>query len=223
VPETIWTRPDRRPRGPEPEHSRATIGAAAIALADAGGLAAASMRAVAAALGTGAGSLYRYLTSRDELLDLMLDATMAELRLEPGPPDPIEALLAVAHQVLAVYRRHPWILEVRQQASAPGPHVLGYFEHCLTVMAPLRSTQQSKMEAIAMITGVVNLFVRNEQTATTYDLSTATPQDHPHLLAALAAPAVVATPRPDLFDQLVRSMLTSLLEPPSARRRPRAQ
>ncbi|MEK8106005.1 helix-turn-helix domain-containing protein [Micromonospora sp. M12] len=47
--------------------------ATAIALADAGGLTAVSMRAVAAALDTGAGSLYRYLSSRDDLLDLMTD------------------------------------------------------------------------------------------------------------------------------------------------------
>src|SRR5690349_18998544 len=77
--ESIWTRPDRGTRGPRPEHSRAEIAAAAIALADSGGLAAATMRAVAAELGTAAGSLYRYLSSRDDLLDLMVDAALAEL------------------------------------------------------------------------------------------------------------------------------------------------
>ena len=81
-PGTIWNRPDRGSRGPQPEHSRAQIAGAAVLLADAGGLSAVSMRAVAGALKTTAGSLYRYLSSRDELLELMADAVLAELRLD---------------------------------------------------------------------------------------------------------------------------------------------
>ncbi|HEY5843670.1 MAG TPA: TetR/AcrR family transcriptional regulator, partial [Mycobacterium sp.] len=79
--DSIWTRPDRGTRGPRPEHSRTEIAAAAIVLADSGGLDAATMRAVAGALGTTAGSLYRYLSSREDLLDLMIDAALGELRL----------------------------------------------------------------------------------------------------------------------------------------------
>ncbi len=79
---TVWNRPDRGTRGPRPEHSRAEIAATGIALADAGGLSAVSMRAVAGALGTVAGSLYRYLSSRDDLLNLMVDAALGELPLE---------------------------------------------------------------------------------------------------------------------------------------------
>ena len=43
------------------------------------------MRAVAAALDTSAGSLYRYLSSRDDLLDLMTDRVVGELRPYPEP------------------------------------------------------------------------------------------------------------------------------------------
>jgi AcrR family transcriptional regulator len=59
-PRTVWDRPERGSRGPAPERSRAQITAVAVALADAEGLAAVSMRRVAGELGTGPASLYRY-------------------------------------------------------------------------------------------------------------------------------------------------------------------
>src|SRR5437764_8785599 len=62
----------------DPPGPAAGIAAAAVAIADREGLDAVSMRRVAARLGTGAASLYRYLESREDLLDLMVDATGAE-------------------------------------------------------------------------------------------------------------------------------------------------
>ncbi len=53
-------------------------------IADAEGLEAASMRRIAAELGSGTASLYRYITKKDELLDLMSEAVLAAGRL-PKP------------------------------------------------------------------------------------------------------------------------------------------
>src|SRR4029079_12687901 len=74
----IWMRPENAATGRPAGHSRDEITAAAVAIADREGLDAVSMRRVAARLGTGAASLYRYLESREDLLDLMVDATGAE-------------------------------------------------------------------------------------------------------------------------------------------------
>ena len=52
--------------------------AAALAVADTDGLAAVSMRRVAGDLGSGTATLYRYITNRDELVDLMVDAAHGE-------------------------------------------------------------------------------------------------------------------------------------------------
>src|SRR4051794_24992336 len=63
--------PPRRRPGPVPLHSRDEIARVAVHLADTSGdLRMASMRAVAAQLDTGVASLYRYVSTRDELLDL---------------------------------------------------------------------------------------------------------------------------------------------------------
>ena len=217
--ETIWTRPVRGARGPQPEHTRDQIAAAAITLADAGGLPAASMRAIAAALGTSGGTLYRYLSSRDDLLDLMLDAALAELPDSRASlqTDWLDEVVALATEVLALYRRHPWLLAVDLPARTLGPHGLDYFDRCLAILTPVEAGTVTKMEAIAMITGVVSLFVRNEAGARSRSVSpaqlfaAATPERHPHLVAALSQPGPPAAGGAELFERTLRSLLRGLL------------
>jgi AcrR family transcriptional regulator len=255
--ESIWTRPDRRSRGPVPQHSRAEIVAAATALADEGGLPAVSMRAVAAALDTGAGSLYRYLSSRDDLLDLMVDAALGELPLdvphaeerppqaEERPPQAEErppraedrlphadgwlgALVGLAREQLALFRRHPWLSEATRRLGAFGPRTVSYFERCLAIMAPLPNTPAAKMEAVAVVTGVVALFavpapmnpqpddpqaMAHKQAGQLFAL--VDPARHPHLAAAFTTPPDQAEAGPDLFERTIRGVLRGLLETPA--------
>jgi AcrR family transcriptional regulator len=67
--------------------SRDSIAAAALAVVDAEGLDAMTMRRVAEKLGTGAASLYAHVTSKEDLLELVIDRVIGEVEL-PGPPDP---------------------------------------------------------------------------------------------------------------------------------------
>jgi AcrR family transcriptional regulator len=216
-----------------PQHSRAEIVAAAVALADAGGLAAVSMRAVASALDTGAGSLYRYLSSRDDLLDLMSDAVLAELPLDrPLTGDWLEDLTDVARDQLVLYRRHPWLPDAARRPGAFGPRAIAYFERCMAIMAPLACSPNTKMETLAVMTGVVSLFSQSvpgnppaehpdaaerKRAAAALMFSLVDPQAHPHLTAAFTNPAA-PPPTPDLFERTIRSVLRGLLspEPPPA-------
>lgn len=81
---TIWLRPERSGRGPAPEYSRAQIARAGVELADADGLTSVTMRSVAAAVGAGPASLYRYVATRDELVEpnavTYLERALATLR-----------------------------------------------------------------------------------------------------------------------------------------------
>jgi AcrR family transcriptional regulator len=210
---TVWNRPDRGTRGPRPEHSRAEIAATGIALADAGGLSAVSMRAVAGALGTVAGSLYRYLSSRDDLLNLMVDAALGELPLDrESTGNWLDDLVALADDQLALYRHHPWLLEAGLRGAAFGPNATNYFECCLRLMAPLARGTAAKMEAIAMITGVVSLFVRAPaaQAAAPNPFGSITPHAHPYLSAA-RTDAAPSAPTSNLFERTLRSVLRGLL------------
>ncbi|MFY1614872.1 TetR/AcrR family transcriptional regulator [Micromonospora sp. WMMD736] len=212
----IWARPERGTRGPAPTHSREAIVAAAITLADTEGLAAVSMRAVAGALGTGAGSLYRYLSSRDDLLDLMTDRVVGELR--PYPPerdDWRDEMLLVARQQLALFRAHPWLVDVIQRPSGVGPESLAWFDNCIRILEPVPCAVTAKFEAIAVLTGVVILFARSEAAAGSPSFAGIDLGAYPHLVAALGRVGP-PTPPTDLFDRTLRSLLAGLLTPPSA-------
>ncbi|MCX5064471.1 TetR/AcrR family transcriptional regulator [Micromonospora lupini] len=207
----IWARPERGARGPVPTHSRDAIVRAAVTLADAEGLAAVSMRAVASALGTGAGSLYRYLSSRDDLLDLMTDRVVGELRPYPSARgDWLDEMLLVARQQLGLYRAHPWLVEVIQRPSGVGPESLAWFDNCIRILQPVRCAVSAKFEAIAMLTGVVSLFARSAAAAGSVSFAGADLSAYPHLVEAFRQPAPPA-PRTDLFERTLRGLLTGLL------------
>jgi AcrR family transcriptional regulator len=223
--EVIWLRPERAGRGPAPEHSRAGITDAAVGLADAGGLAAASMRRVAEAAGTRPASLYRYVRNRDELLALMADRVAAEV-VHPEPSgDPVADLVVVARGIVTAYLRHPWMLEIATAGVTPGPATVDHLESCLAILAPLDVPGRQKMEAIAMLTGAASLWVRQtlhsgdpaspERQAATVAMLTAAVADgrHPHLAAVLGQPGGTAAGEPDLFDRVVRGLVSGLLAP----------
>ena len=119
----LWRTPaPRTGPGPKPGLSVDAIVAAAVAVADTGGLAGLSMRAVAERLGVTAMALYTYVPGKDELVDLMYDGAHAELPagydLGPGWR---AAVTAWATDLLGCYVRHPWALQVSFARPVLGP------------------------------------------------------------------------------------------------------
>jgi AcrR family transcriptional regulator len=207
----IWLRPERGNRGPTRAHNRESIVGIAIALADAEGLSALSMRSVAAALGTGAGSLYRYLSSREDLLDLMNDAVVSELRPYPEADDDwLGSMLLVGRRQLALHRRHPWLLDLAPRPTGIGPESLAWFDACLQILEPVPCSVTAKFEAIALMTGVVNLVARSEGVPRSSPFDGHDLTGHPHLVSALSQPTG-PPPEQDLFERTLRVLLTGLL------------
>jgi AcrR family transcriptional regulator len=160
---SIWMRPERAAAGRPAQRSRAEITAAAIGIADREGLDAVSMRRVAAELGTGAASLYRYVDTREELLDLMSDATGAEYSL-PGPDgDWLAGVLAVAEQTRVIMRRHPWLPGLVLTRPVIGPNGLAVLEHYLAVLEQHTADVATKLEAFAMLSGMTATFILHDQ------------------------------------------------------------
>lgn len=131
---SIWMRADNAERtgpGRRPGYSRARIVEVAVAIADAEGLDAATMRRVAQELGTGAMSLYRYVPKRDDLIDLMLDAVLGEVELPERPSGDWRADLSlVAHQTRAAGVRHPWQATLARRPTL-GPNLLRIYDFAL--------------------------------------------------------------------------------------------
>jgi AcrR family transcriptional regulator len=226
---SIWTRPERPGRGPIPEHSRTEIASSGIALADAAGLGTVTMRNVAAAIRTGPSSLYRYVTNRAELLELMADQARGELTYDGADSgEPADRLLAIAREGHALYLRHPWLLDI-PAAPIPGPNAIGFIEHCLAALSGVDMSGPAKLETIGLFSGAVRLTAQTEieqrqagqdaahwqSELTAYLSQIAAAGQHPHLAAVLAGTPSMdpARPQDDLFERAMVRILAGLLPP----------
>src|SRR5690348_4815035 len=106
------------------------------------------MRSVAGAVGVSAAGLYRYVTSRDELVGHMVDLVSAELEHPPPSGNWVHDLTVVAEQQRALFRGHPWMAEAVASLRFMGPHVLDHLDWGLTVLADVQAPDSRKMEAI---------------------------------------------------------------------------
>jgi AcrR family transcriptional regulator len=230
---SIWLRPERAGRGPAPEYDRGRIAAAGIALADTDGLPAVTMRAVAVSLGTGPASLYRYVATRDELLELMIDEVNGEISYAGlGSGGWLEDMLTLARQSRRIYLRHPWLLDTAGSKYPMGPNAVDYLEHALGALTDLDVSPRTKLEAIGVFSGIVTLLARMEITQhlagqtvpqwqraqTDYLTQVVTAGHHPHLATALAAQTSDTGQEPPgpLFDRVLTHILTGLLQPDAA-------
>ncbi|MDT0467743.1 TetR/AcrR family transcriptional regulator [Streptomyces gibsoniae] len=210
----IWLRPEQAAVGRPAERSRAEITAAAVELADREGLEAVSMRRVAAALGTGAASLYRYVATRDDLLDLMTDSTAAEYHLPAPSGDWQSDLLGIADQARQIMRRHPWLPTLVITRPTLGPHGVDLLEHLLDVLAEHPAAPARKLEAFAVLNALTALYVQNEEAAadpgaqrqSAYLRHVATAGTHPRITALLAATPPEGKPHDRFPTVLARAM-----------------
>ncbi|WP_030154685.1 GntR family transcriptional regulator [Glycomyces sp. NRRL B-16210] len=93
-----------------PELTREQVLAEAIAIADAEGLEAVSMRALAGRCGVAPMSLYRFVEDKDELLAAMADRVYAGLRVDDDEAAPWrERVEAFASALWRTHRAHPWL------------------------------------------------------------------------------------------------------------------
>lgn len=226
----IWVRPERAAAGRPAGHSRDEITAAAVAIADREGLDAVSMRRVAADLGTGAASLYRYLQTRDDLLDLMIDATGAEYACTAPTGDWLTDLLDIGEQARAIMRRHPWLPPALITRPVLGPNGLVLLEHVLEALACHPASTPVKLEAFALLNAATALFVQNElaggparqERNAAYLHHALAVGDHPRLAELLAtspssaasSPGKAAAGPADRYRDILARILSGLLAPP---------
>jgi AcrR family transcriptional regulator len=101
--------------------TRDRVVAAAVELADAGGLGALSMRTLAEHLGSAPMSLYRHVANKDDLLDAMIDVVFAEAEVPSGQKDWKSEMRARAMATRAALSRHPWANGLMETRTNPGP------------------------------------------------------------------------------------------------------
>jgi AcrR family transcriptional regulator len=138
-PEVVWLRLATLSARARRELDR--IVEAAIELADRDGLEALSMRHLAAELNTGTTTLYRYVTGRDELLELMVDAVNAGGGAEGDLTRPIvdwrDGLRRVAHGARSRLLAHPWLSSQLLTRPTIGPNTLRGAEFVISITIEL--------------------------------------------------------------------------------------
>lgn len=154
---------DRPARGPKPGLTLERIVTTAIDVANREGLAALSMRKVAAELGVGTMSLYRYVPGKSELIDLMADHANApaEDSEGDGPEErPDKGWRArvedIAQSAWDTYTTNPWLLQVNQARPVLGPGSMGGFDVTLRALEGLGLTGKEK---VGLLVAVDNLVV----------------------------------------------------------------
>ncbi|MFB7463649.1 GntR family transcriptional regulator [Streptomyces sp. NPDC056224] len=114
---------------PEQELSLDRIVRTAIEIADTEGIAALSMRGVAARLGVAPMSIYRYVPSKEDLVLHMADAAFGEESYPPGAPEEWRPRIELgARTMWKLYRKHPWLAQLgslTRPLLAPGLMVHG--------------------------------------------------------------------------------------------------
>jgi AcrR family transcriptional regulator len=148
--EPIWARPEPGVR--RAGYTRRQIAEAALAIADAEGFDAVSMRRVAAELGAGTMTLYHYVRNKDELIELVNDAMMAEVIVPDDelPANWREALAEIARRSRAAWERHKWAKD-QPPGVTIGPNGMLHFEQSLHAVAGTNLGWLDKVEIINMV------------------------------------------------------------------------
>jgi AcrR family transcriptional regulator len=124
-------KPDRLSPRERAPLSRERILRGAVAVADAAGIGALTMRSLARELGVKPMSLYHYVTSKDEILDGIVDLVFTEIDLpEPGG-DWKPQLHRRAISARQALRRHPWAIGLMESRANPGPATLRHHDATL--------------------------------------------------------------------------------------------
>ncbi|WP_424216664.1 TetR/AcrR family transcriptional regulator (plasmid) [Streptomyces sp. BI20] len=225
-PEGLWRPAPHSGRGRRPTLNREAITTAAVAMADAEGWDAVTMRKVAAAVGAGVMSLYHYAPDKETLLELMVDHVAGEQAAHPTPAtaDWRADLRAFAHEQRALLLRHPWLPTALLAPRSLGPNTLAVTEHALGLLRPSGLPAGACLEVFAQVTALVTGHAAYEaaRAATTNDPARAAAEArwlttvlsegaHPNLAEALAH----ATPTaPDTtFDRALTRLLDGLPTP----------
>ncbi len=163
--------------------TRQQLQAAALEIVDREGLPALTMRALAAALGTGAMTIYNYFRNRDELDGLLVEAVMAEVEIPmTSAEDWREDVRNVLAPVWRAIRAHPHVIPLILTRRTNHKITLEIGERLLGALAPTGRSASALLAAFRTLNAFV-MGLAQQQLAEGPDTRGAAPRD-PHVLRA---------------------------------------
>jgi AcrR family transcriptional regulator len=191
--ETLWGRRSPGRRGPRAELDVDRIVGAAVDIANAEGLEAVSMARVAKQLGFTTMSLYRHVRSKDELLQLMWNASARTLGdWSPEGSTWRERLTAWALRQREVLEENLWITQLPMSTPPLAPSSLTWVELGLAALDDVDAPDHVKIRVLGLISqhGLIDARMAfDERRARELSTQTGVETDYATLVRALADPA----------------------------------
>lgn len=136
---------------------------AALAIADADGLEALSMRRLGRALGVEAMSLYNHVANKDEILAGLVDRIVGDIEFPKGAGDWKAAMRKRAVAMRRTFARHPWALGLLESRRTVGPAALRYFDSVLGVLRRAGFPPAAALRAFSILDSYAYGFVIQEK------------------------------------------------------------
>ena len=142
--------------------SRERVLTGAIAVADAGGAGALTIRSLAQHLGVQPMAIYYHVANKGEILDGILDLVFSEIDL-PSPEGDWQIEMARrAHSARRVLRRHPWAIALLQSGTAPGAATLRHHDAIIGSLRAAGFSVQMTAHAYALLDSYIYGFALSE-------------------------------------------------------------
>jgi AcrR family transcriptional regulator len=142
--------------------SRERVLRGALAIADAAGTGALTIRSIARELGVKPMSLYYYVAGKDEILDGIVDLVFSEIEL-PSPGGEWQAEMRQrAISARRVLRRHPWAIGLLQSRANPGAATLRHHDATIATLRKAGFSVAMTAHAYALLDSYVYGFALQE-------------------------------------------------------------
>ena len=150
-------------RRPRPPLTRDRVLQAAVALADASGSEALSMRKLGDVVGVEAMSLYHHVANKDDLLDGMIDVVFGEIDLPSSGDDWKTAMRQRAVSARRVLSRHGWAIGFMESRSSPGPATLRHHDAVIGCLRDAGFSIELAAHAISVFDSYIYGFALQER------------------------------------------------------------
>ena len=145
-----------------PSLSRDHVLERALALADEIGIEALTIRKLATALGTKPMTIYHYVSSKEEIIDGMVERVFSEIEKPAPEGEWLAALRQRCVSARSVLTRHRWAAPLMESRTSPGPENLGHHEAVLACLRRGGLSWQLTAHAYAILDAFIYGFALHE-------------------------------------------------------------
>jgi AcrR family transcriptional regulator len=184
--------------------SRERVLRGAIAIADAAGVDALTMRSLAERLGVKPMALYHHITNKDEILDSIVDVVFSEIELPPADAHWRSALRHRAMSARTVLRRHSWAAPLMESRTRPGPATLRHHDAVIGTLRRGGFSIQMTAHAYALLDSYVYGSALQEA---------GLPFDTPDDVAEVTEAIIAQFPSPEEYPHLAELAVEHVLQP----------